>query len=226
MCGRYTLDKARKDLAAYYGAESKEEEEIESSFNVAPTSAMPVIGNFTRSGRTMQKFRWGLLPTWAEEKITKYSMINARAETVDSKKSYKQHFRQHRCLVPASGFYEWRRESDGTKTPFYIYPEHEELFSFAGLYNVWKSPDGKETIPTYLIITCEANSKMQQVHNRMPVMLLKEEWSEWLDPILDDVAMLKGILNPFPEDALGLYRVSREVNNARNNSLDLIRRAS
>lgn len=220
MCGRYTLIEGDEELEAWFDAVMEQGEEHGPNYNVAPTHNMPVVGQNKEGKRTIQKFRWGLLPFWAKEKKVGYSMINARAESVDSKKSFKRSFERYRCLIPASGFYEWKGEK-GNKTPYYIHPTHEPMFAFAGLYNVWESPEG-EKIPTYSIITTDANEKMKDLHDRMPVMLLKEEWDEWLDPENHNTKALKDLLNPFPDDAIGYYQVSKDVNNVRNNSKELL----
>lgn len=222
MCGRYTLKENKDKLEEWFDADGEELDRLEPNYNVAPSQTMPVVGQNRDGGRSLQPFRWGLLPFWADEKNIGYSMINARAETLDSKKSYKPYFEKQRCLVPASGFYEWKGKK-GDKTPHYIYPTHEPLFAFAGLYSLWKSPDGKEQIPTYTIITTDANEKMKELHDRMPAMLLKNEWDQWLDPNNHDMLALKELLDPFPDDAIAFYPVNKKVGNVRNNSEDLIR---
>lgn len=188
--------------------------------NVAPTHNMPVVCENRDGERTIRPFRWGLLPFWAKEEKVSYSMINARGESLDSKKSYKKSFKQYRCLVPASGFYEWKGEK-GNKTPYYIHPTHEPMFAFAGLYNVWESPEGKKT-PSYTIIITEANQKMSTLHDRMPAMLLKEEWDEWLDPDNHDTNALKELLKPFPDDGIDYYQVGKAINSVKNNSAELL----
>ncbi|SHG59525.1 Putative SOS response-associated peptidase YedK [Fodinibius roseus] len=220
MCGRYTLMEDAADMEAWFDAVMEGFENFTPNYNVAPSHRMPVVGENKSRGRTIQPFRWGLLPFWAKEKKVGYSMINARAESVDSKKSFSKSFERYRCLVPASGFYEWKGEK-GNKTPFYIYPTHEKIFAFAGIYNVWESPEG-EKVPSYSIITTEANEKMSKLHDRMPVMLLKEEWEEWLDPDNHNTKSLKELLNPFPDDAIDFHQVDRKVGKVSNNSPDLI----
>lgn len=220
MCGRYTLEDNLEKMEKWFDADAEDIEQLSPNYNVAPTTEMPVVGENREDKRTIRRFRWGYIPFWAEEEDTEYSMINARAESLESKRSYKRSFEQYRCLVPASGFYEWKGEK-GNKTPYYIYPSHEPLFSFAGLYNIWESPEG-EKIPTYTIITTDANEKVGEIHDRMPGMLLKEEWDKWLDPENHDTRTLQELLQPFPDDAMELYQVSREVNNVQNNSEDLI----
>lgn len=225
MCGRYTLEESIKDLEEWFDADRVELNELRPSFNVAPSHNMPVVGENEEGRRSILPFRWGLLPFWAEEKDTSYSMINARAETLDSKRSYKPYFQKYRCLVPASGFYEWKGEK-GDKQPYYIYPTEEPVFAFAGIYNVWHSPDDNEKIPTFTIVTTDASEKMRKLHDRMPAILIKDEWPEWLDPKNDDIKTLKELLRPFPDDALNFHPVPKKVNNVDNNDEELIQPAS
>lgn len=225
MCGRYTLKENKEQVAGWLDAVMEGFEDYEPDYNVAPSKEMPVMVTKEKTReRLLYPFRWGLLPFWAKEEKTSYSMINARAESLATKKSFKPSFESQRCIVPASGFYEWKGEK-GDKTPYYIYPTHESLFAFAGLYNVWRSPDGKTRIPTYTIITTDANRTMEELHDRMPAMLLREEWDEWLDRDNHDTGALQELLRPFPDDALAYYPVSKAVNNVRNNGPELIERA-
>lgn len=220
MCGRYFLSEEKEELGKWFDVDAIELDTIEPNYNAAPTDIMPVVGENEEGRRSILPFRWGLIPFWAEEPDVNYSMINARAETVDTKRSYKPCFEKYRCLVPASGFYEWKGE-EGDKNPYYIHPNNEPMFAMAGIYNVWEAPDGKR-IPTYTIITTDANEKLKELHGRMPVILMKQEWNEWLDPNNHDTNSLKELLSPFPEDALDYYRVSKKVSNVQNNYRELI----
>jgi len=220
MCGRYTLMKEKAELEGYFDAVMEDFESFGPNYNVAPSHRMPVVGANKDGRRTIKPFRWGLLPFWAKEEKVSYSMINARGESVDNKKSYKRSFERKRCLVPANGFYEWKGPK-GDKTPYYIYPTHDELFAFAGIYNVWQSPDGKK-VPTYSIITTEANTKMSKLHDRMPVMLVQEEFGEWLDPTNHNTTALKDLLKPFPDDGIGFHQVGKAVGKVQNNSKELL----
>lgn len=221
MCGRYTLNEDMKDLVEWFDADRVELNELQPSFNVAPSHMMPVVGENEEGRRSILPFRWGLLPFWADEKDISYSMINARAETLDSKRSYKPYFQKYRCLVPASGFYEWKGEK-GEKQPYYIYPKEEPVFAFGGIYNVWHSPEGDENIPTFTIITTSANDSLKALHDRMPAILMKDEWPEWLDPDNNDMKALKELLKPYPDDAIEFHSVSKRVNSVQNNSKELI----
>ena len=156
--------------------------------------------------------RWGLVPRWAKDPSMGARMNNARAETVAEKPSFREAFRKRRCLIPASGFYEWKLE-DGRKQPYYIYPSGGALFSFAGIWETWEGPTG--ALETCAIITTDSNAKMAEVHERMPVIVSPGEYSEWL-------AAAEIPLRACPETAMDIRRVSRAVNNSRNDTPGLI----
>lgn len=167
--------------------------------------------------RTGSLYRWGLLPFWAKDEKLSYKLINARAETLSQKPSFREAFKQRRCVVPATGFYEWRRTDEG-KTPYYIYRPDGQDLTFAGLYEHWKSPEGKP-IDTFTIITTDANRVMKPIHHRMPTLLFGEEMDQWLDPTNRQPGEL---LRPAPEDVITSHVVSTKVNNPRNQGEELI----
>jgi putative SOS response-associated peptidase YedK len=146
--------------------------------------------------------------------------INARAETVAERPTYRAALRYHRCLVPAGGFYEWRATPQG-KQPYFIHLPSESLFALAGLYDVWHSTDGSE-LRTYTIVTCEANSLMAPIHNRMPVILPRDAEAVWLDPQETRAAAVLPLLQPYPAEAMAAYPVSTAVNSPRNEGPALI----
>jgi len=219
MCGRYVLKATLQDLQKKYEAVPDGVFTMEPNYNVAPSLNMPVV--LQKEGhRTMDKYRWGLVPVWADSINTGYSMINARSESLTKKKSFSKPFTSQRCVVPVSGFYEWKRGDKG-KTPFYIHQKHSDLMNFAGLYEEWKPDDG-EPVKSFTIITTSANKPISELHNRMPAMLLDEELSAWLDPSNNDTAGLQDLLRPWPDDDINFYRVGKKVNNARNSGEQLI----
>src|SRR5664279_313889 len=148
-------------------------------YNIAPTQYVPVITN--EQPKTLSLYRWGLIPSWAKEEAIGNKMINARADGIAEKPSFRSAFKRRRCLVPASGFYEWRKGDGKTKTPMYIHLKDQDLFAMAGLWEVWHNSNGDE-IRTFTIITTDANDFMMPVHNRMPVILHKRDYEQWLDP--------------------------------------------
>lgn len=219
MCGRYVLKATLQDLQKKYAAVPDGVFTVEPNYNVAPSLHMPVVAEMDGK-RVLDKYRWGLVPFWADNINTGYSMINARSESLSKKKSFSKPFKSQRCVIPASGFYEWKRTDQG-KTPFYIFQKRSELMNFAGLYEEWKPDDG-EPVKSFTIITTSANKPVSELHDRMPAMLLDEEVNEWLDPANNDTAALQDLLRPWPDDDIDFYRVGKEVNNARNSGEQLL----
>jgi len=206
-------------LVDQYGAVPDEVFAIEPNYNVAPSLHMPVI--LEKEGeRKLDRYRWGLVPFWADDVNTGYSMINARAESLAQKRSFSKPFKSQRCIVPVNGFYEWKR-AGSSKIPHYITSKSSPLMHFAGLYEQWESPEG-ETVNSYTIITTEANKPVSELHDRMPAMLLPEEFTDWLDPENRDTGALQDLLRPWPDDDIEYYRVSTDVNNVRNNGEQLL----
>jgi len=207
MCGRYSLI-CIDDLGNRFrvfdpmmGARSK--------FNIAPGNEMPVI---VRSEKNhLAVMRWGLIPRWTKDIRTAKPLINARAETLAEKPAFQGLLKNHRCLVPASGFFEWKKEGK-MKIPYYLHLTDEPVFSFAGLHDQWRNPDGV-TVSTYTIITCDANSLVAPVHERMPVILSRPGEERWLDPNPVTPEDLKKILVPYPAGCMEAIPVSDLVNN-------------
>ena len=162
------------------------------------------------------------MPTWAKDLKEGYKMINARAETVAEKPSFRQAFSRHRCLVVADGFYEWKNES-GRKTPVYVRTKNGKPFGMAGLYNLWTSPEG-EQVCTSTIITTDANESLKPVHDRMPVIAPRDKYDLWLDPDVHEKENLLPVLEPYPDKGLELYEVSTRVNSPKNDSAENIQK--
>jgi putative SOS response-associated peptidase YedK len=219
MCGRYVLASELKALAKRFGVEAAEIE-LSSRYNVAPGQDMPVV--LHKGINQVQLMRWGLIPSWAKEAKIGYGMINARAETVVEKPSFRKPIRSQRCIVPSNGFYEWQKSTTG-KVPYFIHLKDSPLFGFAGLYDHWKDPTGKEVL-SYTIITTKANDMLRPLHERMPVILTPEEEEAWLDAEQYPVNDVVGFLKPYPADKMEAYPVSKDVNSARIDSPDLIKR--
>ena len=183
-------------------------------YNVAPTQSNPIVLVNNENKRIMTPMRWGLIPSWAKEEAIGNKMINARIETVTQKPSFKTAFMKRRCLVPADGYYEWRKSgAPGKKSPFRIVLKSKELFAFAGLWDVWKNEEG-ETIQSYTIITTEADDLVSKIHPRMPVILRPENEDKWIDPTVNDLKTLRSALKPYPSDLMEMYEVSPLVGRA------------
>lgn len=219
MCGRFDIHSAIEIIAKIFQIDSITLD-IRPNYNVAPTQNIPIVVNDGRQNILISS-RWGFLPSWAKETKIAFSMINARCETVDTNKSYKNAFINQRCLVVADGFYEWLKQ-DKVKIPFYTCLKSKQPMAFAGLYNNWKSPEG-EQICTSTIITTEANSLMKPIHNRMPVILHQDDFKLWLNPTEHDKDVLLPILKPFPSEELDAYRVTSKMNSFKYNNPDNIK---
>lgn len=209
MCGRFTLTLSSKEVAEILNI--TEEMEWTPRYNIAPTQPVPVIVNDGQN--RIKLLQWGLTPFWSKYANMGSKMINARAETIDTKPSFKHCFRKQRCLILADGFYEWTRE--GTiKIPYRITIPNRQVFGFAGIWDSWKSPDG-HVKQTCSIITTAPNELMSSIHDRMPVILEQEREGTWLDPDLTDSIRLKSLLTPYPSKLMNAYQVSTAVNSAR-----------
>lgn len=221
MCGRYSLTRRQEEVAERFGIEQLlvENEALRPRYNIAPTQTVPVI--LDKDGeRVLAEMKWGLIPFWSKDIKKTKPIINARSETISEKPFFKQAASKRRCLIPADGFYEWKKVNKA-KIPMFIHLNDKELFAFAGLWDQWKSPDG-EVIRSCTIITTEANDTMSPVHDRMPVIVRPEHESLWLDPEIKDVDKLRVVLEPLGNDALAMYRVSSEVNTPAKDAPELI----
>ncbi|MHB8648359.1 MAG: SOS response-associated peptidase [Thermomicrobiales bacterium] len=212
MCGRYAIVLVGDGTLQRRFSLEELLDDPAPRYNVAPTQTLPVI--VRNSPNRVEMMRWGLIPSWAKDPSIGSKMINARAETVAEKPAFRRPLRGQRCLVPASGFFEWKREGDG-KIPHFIHLPDEPLFAFAGLYDIWRDPDG-QVVKSYTILTTGPNDLMAGIHNRMPVILRREDEDEWLDPDNTEPEQLLPLLRPYPSHAMEAYPVSRIVNSPMN----------
>lgn len=222
MCGRYALygPISRKNRSAIEFLDG--EIEFGPTYNAAPTQRLPVFRVSEKQGRGLALMRWGLIPAWARDTSISARMINARAETVAEKPAFRAAFRHRRCLVPMSGFYEWKKHG-GRKVPYFIHPLNAEFFAAAGLYETWTGKEGEGSIDSYTIITTEANEMMRTLHERMPVILLRRDYEAWLDPGNHDMDRLKAILTPYPAEEMRAYPISSRVNSVSNDGPEIIK---
>ncbi len=209
MCGRYALSSPVESLEAQFEAEAQAL--LQPRYNVAPTTPVPVVRNGA-SGRVIVLQRWGLIPAWSRDPAVGARMANARAETVAEKPSFRGPFKRSRCIVPADAFYEWR--AGAPKQPFAIRAAGGGLLAFAGLWDRWEGPDG--VLETCAIITTAANGAMAPIHDRMPVILAREDYGRWLDE--GGTALLR----PCPEAWLEVHPVGPRVGNVRNDDPSLL----
>lgn len=235
MCGRFTLFSKLDLIKILYqyldetgqGESMPSPEEWEeivrrhTSYNIAPSQEALVIRNGNdMGGKQLASLKWGLVPSWTKDLKQSRKPINARAETVAESGMFRGAFKNRRCLVPSSGFYEWQKLDSKTKQPHFIRMKNEEPMIFAGLWERWRRED--DELQTFTIITTEPNEVMAPIHNRMPVILNQEECKQWLDSNTNDGAALKALLKPYSADEMEAYPVSSSVNSPANNRKDCL----
>jgi len=209
MCGRFTLFEADKVLSKEFGVSGVPP--LSPRYNIAPSQPIAAVRTpHTGAGRELALLRWGLIPSWSKDPAIGNRLINARAETVQEKPSFRNAFRRHRCLIPTNGFYEWQRQERG-KQPYFVRMRDGRVFAFAGLWDRWESPDDG-VIETCAILTTAANAVLAPIHDRMPVILPQTEYARWLDPALKDPDSLSPLLVPFPPEEMLAIPVSPRVN--------------
>lgn len=219
MCGRFLLAVDPADLQDTF-PHFKFKNPINPRFNIAPSQPVLVVPN--DSTLYADHFLWGLIPAWAKDPSIGSRMINARAETLAEKPSFRGPYKTHRCLILANGFYEWQEQPDRkTKVPYFIRLKNGKPFTFAGLWDEWHSPDGSQ-IKSCAIITTNPNSLIAPIHNRMPVILPSSAYSNWLDPSSRSSNTLQDLLIPYPADEMIASPVSTYVNNPANSGSECI----
>ncbi len=230
MCGRYVLADGKKvfmtfDQIKKAKAAGIKIEELPPRYNIAPQQTAPVVA-IRNDELIVESMKWGLIPHWSKDGKISFNTINAKSETLDQSKTYAPYFKSSRCLVPATGFYEWKeiKNANGLKEkqPMYISMKDGKPFLMAGLFSVWKDEKGNEH-PTYTIITTTPNELVSQIHNRMPVIMPEEKINEWLDRNNKDTESLKKFLVPYPGEKMQAVPVSKMVNNPRNDNPDLVK---
>ena len=219
MCGRYTLRKPTRQVAREFDLPTVPV--LPLRYNIAPNQPVPIVRIADQGGRELALIDWGLIPPWADDPEDGNRLINARAETVAVRPSFRWAFQQRRCLVLADGFYEWQR-LEGRKQPYFVHMTDDRPFAFAGLWQRWDR-DG-EPIESCAIITTEANELMAPIHGRMPVVLPSSAYRIWLDAAVRDSRKLLPLLRPYPADEMEAYPVGRLVNDPANDVPGCVRR--
>ena len=219
MCGRLVIYSPPERYTEFFGVNSSYE--LNPSYNIPPTSSIPACRMNREGEREISLMRWGLVPRWSKGPDSRFSMFNARAETVHEKPAYRTAFKKQRCLIPADGFYEWTQANG--KQPYFIHRRDNEPLVFAGLWDHWQDGQGN-AIDSCTIIVTGANALMQPIHDRMPVILNTSQFNGWLDPE-NQVDDLRGMLQPYAAADLETYEVSRDVNSPKNDRADLIQKA-
>ena len=217
MCGRFVRKLYAETIADEFNVDEVDAE-LPPSYNVAPSQQVAVV--MTDGRKRLVSMKWGLIPAWSDDPTIGNRLINARAETLTEKPSFREAFMRQRCLVIADGFYEWQKRGR-TRQPFFIHLKAERPFGFAGLYDFWTSPKG-ELITTCTIITTEPNEMVKTLHDRMPAILAREFEDRWLDPYNPDQASLIQMLHPYSASEMAMHTVSPLVNSPANDSPECI----
>jgi putative SOS response-associated peptidase YedK len=217
MCGRLTLTARLEEIIEQFSIINSISFPYEAKYNVAPSqNLLAIVG--TSAGNRLGQLRWGLIPSWANDSKIGYKMINARAETLSEKRSFKPLLARRRCAIIADGFYEWKNTSKG-KTPFRITLKDESPFIMAGLWDSWQNEDGKK-VNSCTIITTKSNELLDPIHDRMPVILSSEAEKIWLDPSLNNNEIQHKVLKPYSSNEMKMYEVSQLVNSPKNDLID------
>lgn len=217
MCGRYVLTTPGEVLAQIFETSPPPEETLEAivpRHNIAPTQRVPIVRRSADGRRELALVQWGLVPHWAKDPAIGSSLINARAESAAEKPSFRDAVRRRRCLIPADGFYEWKKTGQG-KQPFLLRMKDGRTFAFAGLWSQWKSPQSGALLETCAILTTTPNALAATVHDRMPVILPAASQGPWLDPT-SEPSTLTGLLLSFPAAQMEAFQVSKRVNSPAN----------
>lgn len=221
MCGRFTNNAKAKDIEKEFKVGKLNSKIFSDRYNIAPSQEVPAV--LEQGGeRIVSNLKWGLIPHWSKDDSFASRLINARAETIAEKPSFRDAFKHTRCIIPATGFYEWDKKSKGTKQPYYFYLKDKDVFGFAGLWSEWTDKETGEIIKTCTIITTEANKVLEPIHDRMPVILKEKDYDDWLDEKEDNINHLQKLLVPFPATQMKSHPVSTLVNSPSENSPELI----
>lgn len=220
MCGRFTNNAKLKDIEQEFKI-NLSESKPKPRYNIAPSQEIDAVLN--QADKTiLTRLKWGLIPSWAKDPDIGNRMINARGETLAEKPSFREAFKKRRCIIPATGFYEWKKVAGG-KQPYYFFLPDKAIFGFAGLYEEWTDKETGDFLETCTIITTEANGVLKPVHDRMPVILNHENYALWLDEKVDDTNQLQKLIAPYPAKEMNSYPVSKSVNVPDVDSAELIK---
>jgi putative SOS response-associated peptidase YedK len=234
VCGRYAASRSPDDLVEEFEVVSVPEQVVEPSWNVAPTNTVYAVVERPPRGepeappvRQLRTVRWGLVPVWAKDPSIGSRLINARVESVAEKPAFRKAFAKRRCLLPADGYFEWYGEERGKKQPFFIRPPDGGVLAMAGLYEFWRDDSKDEDDPeawltTCTVITTSAPDDLGRIHDRMPMIVERDRYGDWLDPAVEDLSALRSLLVPAAPGRLTAYPVSKDVNNVRNNGAHLV----
>jgi putative SOS response-associated peptidase YedK len=222
MCGRFLLISSPDVLAAYFSVAALAK--VKPHYNIAPSQLVAAVGLDRQGRRDRAIFRWGLVPSWAQD--PKKAVINARSETVASLPTFAESFRQRRCLIPADGFYEWKKLAGKRKQPFCIRLVGDKPFAFAGIWDSWKPPSGGPPLFTCAILTTRPNELAKSIHDRMPAILAPKDYDVWIDRSVQEPAELKPLLAPYPAEEMHAFPIGPFVNDAKHEGAECLTPAS
>jgi putative SOS response-associated peptidase YedK len=215
MCGRaYSTYTEEELFLRYLSGRPVKIPVLKPRYNIAPSQDVVILRQ-VENQKQFDLFKWGLIPFWAKDTKVGYKMINARAETVGEKPSFKNAYQKRRCIIPLSGFYEWKRDQQ-VKRPYCIFMKDHTIMSLAGIWERWKSPQEDQEVFSFSIITTQANSLMEKIHDRMPVILDQKDEEAWLDPKNESISELNRLLDPCPSEKIDAYEISSLVNSPKN----------
>lgn len=226
MCGRFTLRTPAGKFAKLFADLELTPSEIKPRYNISPTQQVSAVRQKPDESLEWTQLKWGLIPFWAKDKKIGAQMINARSETIASKPAFRAAFKSRRCLIPADGFYEWKKLDASHKQPQYITLAKHRPFCFAGLWESWTDKESQETIESCTIITTDANELLVPLHDRMPVILDPADYQPWLDREFKDTDWLTSRMKPWPSDDMAFHPVDTLVNNPRNEKAECIQPVS
>jgi len=222
LCGRFVQFSSLRTIADHFQLDPLGQE-LTASYNIAPTQEIFAV--IYQNGRQLKKFHWGLVPSWSKDLAGASRLINARAETVAQKPSFRTAFKRRRCLILSNGYYEWKGEK-GSKQPYYMFLPDQQPLAFAGLWEAWQPGDARDDQPTYYsctIITREASRPVRDIHHRMPLILQPEAYDRWLNPEVQQADYLQKIIDTEYIRKLNYFPVSKMVNRAQNNAPECIK---
>ena len=226
MCGRFTNAAKPENYKKEFKVGRLNPDIHKIRYNIAPTQMIEAVRAEEEDAPVLDLLKWGLVPSWSKDTSFASNTINARAETLSEKPSFRDAFKKRRCIIPASGFYEWQKKGlggRGAKQPFYFYLKEKDVFGFAGLWEEWLDKDSGELLETCTIITTAANAVLEPIHERMPVILKPEDYEQWLDPQENNTDRLQKLLIPYPADEMSSYPVGKGINYGNIDSPDLIK---
>jgi putative SOS response-associated peptidase YedK len=222
MCGRFVQVEKPEFYAEHFGVDFVRTETLKPSWNVAPTTTVYAVASHD-DARVLTSFRWGLIPFWAKDPKIGSRAINARSETAPDKPMFRDSFAKRRCLIPIDGFYEWERKEKG-KLPHYIYSSDGQPLSVAGLWSTWNDPATDDRLLTCTILTGKPNKLLSVIHDRMPIIIPKDDWEDWLNPDNTEKEAIRSLMGTYPAGLMAEHPVSTLVNKVANNTPDLLTR--